>query len=42
MSTDDKIFADGMSFNRKESDYLIPLNASDKQFVLRKNQFKSG
>ena len=40
MSTDDKIFADGMSFNRKESDYLIPLNASDKQFVLGRISLK--
>lgn len=41
MSTDDKIFADGMSFNRKESDYLIPLNASDKQFVLGRISVKA-
>lgn len=26
--SEDKIFADGMSFQRKESDYLIPFNAT--------------
>ena len=28
MAQEEKIFADGMSFHRKESDYLIPFNAT--------------
>ena len=42
MSEDDKIFADGMSFNRKESDYLIPLNPTrSTHFVLGRLSVKT-
>ncbi len=40
--SEDKIFADGMSFQRKESDYLIPLNPTENtHFVLGRISVKA-
>ena len=38
---EEKIFADGMSFQRKENEYLIPLGESEQGFILGRLSIKA-